>query len=315
MGTPAADLAGEMLGETAAKSEGGARFLFSTQILEQYDTNPGLIQADGDLARVYHPDLTDSAGALRSAVNLAIGLGFGAKEGFGGQIGLAGYGSLHHFNPDAARFNVLQPGAFAELRYGAKRWRIGVPLRFDMTFLGTEIAQYSNTLGAGLVAAVGLSSKLGLRTGALVELQNYGTDAARNGLDIAVPLELHAKVHDKVRVRGGYTLNLYATDDDASEWSFLGHRIAVGIDAVAVDRLTVFGQGAFYLRGYDNPFNVPGSGPEERTDSEIGVGLGARYGLTDALALQLAWDGTFQSSIDLFTYNRHIATLALSYTY
>lgn len=314
-GTPAADLAVEMLGETTTKREGGARFLFSAQILEQYDTNPGLIQADSDLARVYHPDLTDSAGALRSGVNLAIGLGFGAKEGFGGQLGLAAYGSLHHLNPDATRFNVLQPGVFAELWYGAKRWRIALPLRFNSTFLGTEIARYSNTLGTGLVASVGLNRKLGLRTGVLAEAQNYGTNAARNGIDIAVPAELYAKVHDQVRVRGGYTLNRYATDDPASEWSFLGHRIAVGIDVVAADRLTLFGQGAFYLRGYDNPFNVPSSGPEERTDSEISVGGGARYDLTDALAVQLAWDGTFQSSIDLFTYNRDIATLALSYSY
>lgn len=314
-GSPAADLAAAMLGEESSSPEGGVRFLFSTQLLGQYDTNPGLVQSDADLARVYHPDLSDSTGAMRTATQLAVGLGFGGKEGFVGRLGLAGYGSIHFGNEAAEAFNVLQPGAFLELGWAATNWRLAVPVRYAVTFLGTDIARYNNTLSTGIRAGIGLTDKLGLRTGLLVDAQNFGEDAARNGLGIGVPLELHAAVHDKVRVRGGYTFSLYGTEDDASEWSFTGHRIGLGSDVMPLAGLTLFAEGGVYLRGYDNAFNVPGVGPTERNDTEIGVGLGARYAIVDGLSVQLSWDGTFQSSIDLFTYNRNIATLALSYTY
>ena len=314
-GTPAADLAGEMLGEEGAKDDGGARFLFSTQLLAQYDSNPGLVQSDAGLARVYHPDLSDSTGAMRTALQLAIGLGFGGREGFVGRLGANGYGSLHLGNEAADAFNVLQPSVFLDMGWAAARWRLTVPVRYALTLLGPDIAQYSNTLSTGLRVGVGLTKTLGLRSGLLVDAQNYGTDAARNGLGLSVPLELHAAVHDKVRIHGGYTLSIYDTEDDASEWSFIGHRIGAGADIKPLDALTLFANGGVYLRGYDNPFNVPGIGPTERSDTEIGVSLGARYAFLEKLSVQLSWDGTFQSSIDLFTYNRNIATLALSYTY
>ncbi len=314
-GTPAADLAGEMLGEKSSTSDGGARFLLSTQLLAQYDTNPGLVQSDAGLASLYHTDISDITGAMRTALQLGVGVGFGGREGFVGRLGVSGYGSLHLGNEAAEAFNVLQPGAFLELGWAAARWRLTVPVGYALTLLGPDVVQYSNTLSTGLRVGVGLTKKLSLRSGLLIDAQNYGKDAARNGLGVGVPLVLHAAVHDKVRIYGGYTLSIYNTEDDASEWSFIGHRLGAGADVRPIAALTVFANGGVYLRSYDNPFNVPGVGPTERSDTEIGVGLGARYAFLEQLSVQLSWDGTFQSSIDLFTYNRNIATLALSYTY
>lgn len=309
----AADLAAEMLGETQERKR--KRIRLALRLTEQYDTNPALVQSDLNLARIYHPDLTESTGALRTSLFGLFGIPFGKeRQGFQGSIGTSVYAALHHFNPAAVDFNLVQPGAHLEMGYAAERWRLSVPLSFDMAFLGRDLTHYSTAFGAAPGLSYAVNPKLALRGAVRAEAQNYGTDNSRNGLDIGIPLDVIARVAERVRIGAGYAFNIYNTAE-VSEWSFVGHRLHAGTMLRPVDDLGLFANLAYYLRSYDEPFQVPGVGPEDRTDHELGIGLGSRYHISQSLDLTLAWDATIQSSIELFTYTRHIVSLSLGYTY
>lgn len=327
-GSPASQLSAEMLGVEAPGAAGPGRVGWSLRLMEQYDSNPALVQSDQSLAEVYHPGFTDTTGALRTALygNLLFRMGKLKGDGFRGNAGVALYSSLHHFNHEAFDFNVLQPSLFARFGYRSGRWALSFPLSFAHTRLGTGLDPYSNILDAGGSFRYAFTDRLTGRTGLYAELHRYSSEqtsgattdqaAPRDGTNLSVPLEVAYQFDPaELRLLGGYTFNRYLTIRDDSPWGFLGHRLRAGTTASPVENLRLFAAISWYLRSYDNATLVPGEGPRERTDNELGLELGTGYGLGEHWDLSLSYDGTFQSSLDIFSYNRHIVTLAVGVTY
>lgn len=322
--SPAAELAREAsaiqaadidTSETQGSDKKAKYVFFDLRLSEELDTNPGLVQSDDNLARIYHPNLTETTGALRTGLYLALRGRWGKREGFGGHLGASGYATLHAGNPEAKEFNVLQPRAFLTLSYTKAKWSIVTPVSYARTYLGPArgLDLYNEVIAAGTSFGYSFKPKLSLHSGLYFENHNFGDGQDRNGFNLAVPIEVVSPLHKKLRLSGGYTLSTFIAKTSNSPWQYLGNRLHTGLLAAPHKDVLLFGTLAYFNRQYANDWPDPALGQIARSDNELSIELGGRYHMSEYTDITVTYDGTFQESIETFTYRRHVVGVSLGF--
>ena len=320
--SPASALAVEMLdgGEQGAAAAAEKKYVyFDLRLIEQYDTNVGLVQANDTYAQVFHQDLTDDTSALRTALYLALRGVFGDETGFGGFVGISGFGAFNVGSDAAKDFNVLQGRGFGMLGYKQEDWGLEFPFSVGKTWIGTfdpTPSAYNLTAKLDAIYFKKLLEKLTLRTGVLFATNIFDGAAERDGYDLGVMLEAVSPLAESVVLRGGYTFNDYLTKLSGSPWGYLQNKVHLAATYRPIDRLVLLGQLAFANRMFNEDFIDPiDSSLRQRTDNELAYGLGGRLGLSKRTDLTLSYDGYKQLSIPSFTFDRHIVTLSFGVTF
>jgi len=99
-----------------------------------------------------------------------------------------------------------------------------------------------------------------------------------------------------------------------SPWQYFGNRLHAGILGTPHKDILLFGTLSFFNRNYANDWPDPVLGQLSRTDNELGVELGGRYNMSKYTDITVTYDGTFQESIETFTYDRHVIGVSLGFS-
>jgi len=315
--TPARALLEEALGEK--KPSPKAWYLYS-QLFEQYDSNPALVQRELSVASIYHRDLTETTGGFRT--NLLLGLGVGTPgardekvEGVYARAELNGYGGIHHANPALRSYNLLSPMITLSGGVRKEAFSLELPLYYRRIWLGGgPLSFYNQQVGAGISASIRVTRDLSLYPGISAVRQDYGKGSDRNGNEYSFPLGASYRI-GRFGVTGGYTFASYRTLSKESSWRFVSHTISLSPGYRLLPSFSLYLQGQYTFRSFPNSFSFPNaqgtSIPKERRDSEISAGAGGQVFLAPSFILWVGYLGVFNRSIPEFTFDRHIITLSL----
>lgn len=314
--SPARELMEEALTGAMPKAKG---WFFNAQLFEQYDSNPALVQSDLAVASIYHPELTETTGGVRT--NLLLGLGVKTGGGASGTPGLYaraeinGYGGFHHLNPGLKPFNLLTPQVVAAFGYGWEKLTLELPLSYRRIYLGGgPWSFYNQQLGGALNGSLSVAPNWFLRPGVSYARQDFGKGNERTGNELALPLGVVYQ-YGRLAIQGGYTFSSYTSLVRNSPWGYRSHTLQVSPAFRLARPLTAFLQGQYTFRSFPNPFLFPNPAgtalSKHRRDSEVSLGLGTQVTPGAGIFLLGSYQGVFNNSIPEFSYSRHMVTLSL----
>jgi len=166
-------------------------------------------------------------------------------------------------------------------------------------------------VAAGGTTLVRLPTTMLLASGDFYELQDFAASQNRDGFLLTIPISTTWQPQQWLSVRGGYGLNRYVPDAGGSPWGFWGHRLHVGAQLDPLQWLAFYGEAALYRRNYRNRFTTTDGNLRDRKDTEwqVDVGLDLHFGENGRAFV--GYTGSFQNSLALFDYTRHIVTAGL----
>jgi tetratricopeptide (TPR) repeat protein len=239
----------------------------------------------------------------------------------------AGYAFFQTINNDEPKFNVENHLGSLTAGYrgtvAAMPYQLGLGYTYDILFLDNdEFTQRHSPTASGTLVwdARHLSAALGrLQTKEFTHDRHIAQEEVRDAVNWLVGLTHFLRfANDRHFVRGGYQLDW--ENADGRNFDYVGHRLLVGGQyTLPWGETRLRYDYDVHFRNYDGPHTIlPEAAPRtrERADTEQTHTFRIEQPLPWGLTLSAEWLASIaRSTLPIFSYNRNVYSLSLSWQY